>query len=183
MAQPIWNPHLFLIGGPPRTGKSSLARRLMTDRQVPFVSTDMLLHMLRFLDRAPSGDYTGSPRIPANALLELAKSAIWTLDPPEYTIEGDDVGPHAVPAFRNVATTAACFLGNEEATAGSLAESGGWAAQVDAKELDEWAATIRAGSAELRASCQTLRLPYFDISTGQEAALHAAYHALVDTEG
>lgn len=180
MSHPAWNPRIFLIGGPPRTGKSSLARRFMTDRHVPFVSTDMLLHMLRSLGGAPAGDYSGSPRIPVNALLDLAKSAIWTLDPPDYTIEGDDLDPHMVAEFRKIATTAACFLGNEQATAQSLGESGGWAAQLSHHELAEWAATIRTTSVDLSTSCRALRLPYFDISTGRSEALRAAYRALVD---
>ena len=33
---------VYLIGGPPRSGKSVLARRLTADRAIPFIPTDLI---------------------------------------------------------------------------------------------------------------------------------------------
>ena len=38
---------LYLIGGPPRVGKSSLAQRLLTLDQIPWLPTDVLRTVLR----------------------------------------------------------------------------------------------------------------------------------------
>lgn len=38
---------LYLIGGPPRMGKSTLARLVLTENKIPYVSTDGLTVMLK----------------------------------------------------------------------------------------------------------------------------------------
>ena len=42
---------LYLVGGPPRVGKSALGRRMMERRRIPWLSTDVVRTVLRTLDR------------------------------------------------------------------------------------------------------------------------------------
>jgi len=41
------NAMIYMIGGPPRTGKSSLAQLIMKNYQIPYVSTGGLTAMLK----------------------------------------------------------------------------------------------------------------------------------------
>ena len=42
---------LYIVGGPPRVGKSALGRRVMEDRGVPWLSTDIVRTVVRSADR------------------------------------------------------------------------------------------------------------------------------------
>ena len=59
---------VYLIGGPPRCGKSVLARRLTAERAIPFIPTDLIWAVIEVSQpewRTPM--HKGPDRIPAAA--------------------------------------------------------------------------------------------------------------------
>jgi hypothetical protein len=109
---------LYLVGGAARAGKSTLARRLVAQHQVPYFSLDVLLMGLARAWPQCGVDPDLPPQQGAAHLWPLIRAlAVNLLEEtpthPTYLLEGDLLLPREVAAFREAypGAVAACFLG------------------------------------------------------------------------
>lgn len=164
---------VYLVGGPGRVGKSSLAQRLLLSDGIAWLPTDVLRTVLRRvlpeLDELDQGDASGA------AVGELMYPHIeqavevCSEEAEQFLIEGPDIMPAMVGRLSAALpgiTIRACFLGNARFSGNDLASYRGpkpqhqGASQV---ELDATAAWVRQESDYYRRECARLVLPYVDV--------------------
>ncbi len=176
---------VYLVGGPGRVGKSSLAQRLLLSDGIPWLPTDVLRTVLRRvlpeLDELDQGD------VPAAAVSELMyphlEQAVEVCgeEAEQFLIEGPDIVPAMVARLSAAVpgiTVRACFLGNSRFSGNDLASYRGPKPQhedASRAELEVAAAWIRAESEHYRSECARLVLPYVDV--GDLGLLSAAVAA------
>lgn len=180
---------LYVVGGPPRVGKSALGRSIMASRRIPWLSTDILKTVLRIvvrdIDELDRGH--ADPDLVAERMYpHLERAADVALDQSErFLIEGAEWFPrHVAPlsAALEEASVRACFLGNATYSHEDLAAYQGvnrWHDRVDEKErqgMPEW---IRRWSDRLRAECAEIGQPYIDVGEmGFDEAVTSAERSL-----
>jgi hypothetical protein len=109
---------LYLVGGASRAGKSRLARKLLTERQIPYFSLDILMMGLRSgypaygLDPETSAVVRGEhlwPIVRAMAVNILEEALVH----PAYLLEGDELLPRHVSELCQAypGQVRACFIG------------------------------------------------------------------------
>jgi hypothetical protein len=164
---------VYLVGGPARVGKSSLAQRLLRSDGIAWLPTDVLRTVLRRvlpqLDELDQGD------VPAEAVGEAMYPHIeqavevCSEEAERFLIEGPDIVPSMVgrllAALPGV-TVRACFLGNVGFSGDDLASYRGPKPRHEGAsraELDATAAWIRRDSDYYRRECARLGLPYVDV--------------------
>jgi putative acetyltransferase len=165
-----------ILGGAMRTGKGILARRLLRELQMPYLSLDVLKMGLFNGVPAFGMDPEAPGPVVAEKLWPLMRAMCVNMIETEvyYLIEGEILPRHAAElAQAYPGLVCACFLGYTEATpAQKLREirafSGypnDWMADLsDAEALG----AIQEGiefSRYLRAECARYGFPYFDTST------------------
>lgn len=108
---------LYILGGAPRSGKSMIARRFVSEKQIPFFCIDFLITSLQEI---PSlGIKHGQPFISKSEklwpfvkplLVELIKES------PNYLIEGDGILPIQIAELLKVYPddVKVCFVGFSE---------------------------------------------------------------------
>jgi hypothetical protein len=182
--------YVFLVGGPGRVGKSSLAHRLLLSDGIPWLPTDVLRTVLRRvlpeLDELDQGD------VPGTAVGDLMYPHIeqavevCSEEAEQFMVEGPEIVPAMVPrlaAALPTVTIRACFLGNTRFSGDDLAGYRGPKPQhagATRTELDAAAAWIRHESGLLRRGCGRLSLPYVDVGDlGFEAAMMEARRHLL----
>jgi hypothetical protein len=172
---------LYVVGGPPRVGKSALGRRMLDRRGIPWLSTDILRTVLRTvvqeIDRVDRGNC--DLHVLATTMYpHLERAANVALDQSQtFLMEGVEWLPRHVPALslalENVAVRG-CFLGHLTYSSDDLAAYQGlsrWHALVSE---DEWRAMpgwIREWSERLRIECLDFGQPYVDVG---EIGFHQA---------
>jgi len=105
---------LYILGGAPRCGKSIIARRFVSERNISYFSTDFLIESLE--KGAPQLNIKFGPFIPKAEkvwpiLNYLMKGIVeWT---ESYLIEGDSLLPKYLSTFqkRNKNKVSCCFVG------------------------------------------------------------------------
>jgi hypothetical protein len=181
---------VYLVGGPGRVGKSSLAQRLLRSDGIAWLPTDVLRTVLRRvlpeLDELDQGD------VSAAAVGELMYPHIEQAvevcgeEAERFLVEGPDIVPSMVPrlsaALPGIAIRA-CFLGHVRFSGEDLASYRGPKPQHEGasrSELDAAAAWIRRESDYFRGECARLVLPYVDVGgLGFDAAMVEARHYLL----
>jgi len=183
-------PRVYLVGGPARVGKSSLAQRLLLSDGIPWLPTDVLRTVLRRvlpeLDELDQGD------VPAAAVSELMYPHIeqavevCSEEAERFLVEGPDIVPSMVPRLSAALPRIiirACFLGNARFSGDDLASYRGPKPQHEGAsraELDVTAAWIRHESDRYRSDCARLVLPYVDVGDlGFRAAMIEARRHLL----
>jgi hypothetical protein len=181
---------VYLVGGPARVGKSSLAQRLLLGDGVPWLPTDVLRTVLRRV--LPQLDELDQGNVSAAAVGELmypyiARAVeVCSEEAEQFLIEGPDIVPSMVSRL-SVAlpgtTIRACFLGNARFSGDDLACYRGPKPQHEGAsrvELDATAAWIRQESDRYRLACARLLLPYVDVGElGFDAAMITARRHLL----
>src|SRR6266571_2971445 len=143
---------LYLVGGAPRVGKSSLAQRLLETDGIPWLPTDVLRTVLRRV--LPELDAVDQDPVDAWRLAEF-------------------MYPHIEQAAEVCAEEAECFLieGFELSPSYPLRLR---------TALGEAAAWIRRWSRQLREECGAAGVPYVDVGElGFEAAMRQARRLLL----
>jgi hypothetical protein len=176
---------LLIIGGPGRTGKGILSRRLMAETGQPYLSLDVVKMGLASGVPSYGMDPDASTRAVAEKLWPLVRAMAINMLETEvhYIVEGEILPGHAVElAERFPGQVRACFLGyaevEPERKLREIREFSGlpndWTVgEPDASVLDVIHASI-AFSRELRDECARYNLPYFDTSQDFSAALDRA---------
>ena len=183
-------PRLYLVGGPPRVGKSSLARRLLALDGIPFLPTDVLRTVLRRV--LPELDAIDQDPVEPRRLAEFMyphieqAAEVCAEDAECFLIEGFDPSPSYLPRLQAAlpqAEVRGCFLGHGSFSIKDLAGYRGPKPQhrgAAREELGEAAAWIRRRSRQLREECGAAGVPYVDVGElGFEAAMRQARRLLL----
>jgi hypothetical protein len=181
---------VYLVGGPARVGKSSLAQRLLLGDGIAWLPTDVLRTVLRRV--LPELDDLDQGDVPAAVVGELMYPHIEQAvevcgeEAEQFLIEGPDIVPSMVARLSAALpgiTIRACFLGNVGLSGGDLASYRGPKPQhedASRAELDAAAAWIRRDSDYYRCECARLGLPYVDVGgLGFDAAMTEARRHLL----
>ena len=184
---------LYLVGGPPRVGKSALAQRLLEANGIAWLPTDVVRTVLRRV--LPELDAVDQDPVDIGRLAELMyphieqAAEVCAEEADQFLIEGFELSPsHPARLQATLAgiTVRACFLGHHTFSAGDLACYRGPKPQreeeLSAAELDQAAAWIRQRSRQLRHECQAEGQRYIDVgAVGFHDALQQARRHLLGT--
>ena len=181
---------VYLVGGPARVGKSSLAQRLLLSDGIPWFPTDVLRTVLR--EVLPELGALDQGNVSATAMSELMYPHIekavevCSEEAEQFLIEGPDIVPSMIPRLSAAlpgTTIRACFLGNVHLTGDDLAGYRGPKPQHEGAsraDLDLTAAWICQESGQYRVECTRLLLPYVDVGDlGFDAAMVEARNHLL----
>jgi hypothetical protein len=183
---PVVGRVLYLVGGAPRVGKSSLAQRLVATHGIPWLPTDVVRTVLRRVVAdigAVDQDPVDAERLAQVMYPHIEQAAeVCVEEADRFLIEGFELSPFYPDRLRKALDgiqVRACFLGNETFSAADLAAYRGPKPQHEQQatdaELSEAAAWIRRRSRQLRAQCHAVGLPYVDVGElGFEAAMRQA---------
>ena len=181
---------LFLIGGAARSGKTLIARRLLSKHRVPCFCIDYFVSALE----------QGAPElgISLEAPNEERARIVWPrIEPmlrnivemePAYTVEGGSLWPQGVRALMDEYGDAvrACFLGfaasTPEIKLRDIRQYGGgvddWLRDHSDAYVLKLMAEMIAFSRYLRNACRALDLPYFDVSDDFTRQVERAYRSI-----
>jgi hypothetical protein len=186
----IGNHTLYLVGGAPRVGKSSLAQLLLEIDGIPFLPTGVLRTVLRRV--LPELDAIDQDPVDALLLAEFMylhieqAAEVCVEEAKCFLIEGFELSPSYVARLRTTLAQAdvhGCFLGNGSFSIEDLAGYRGPKPQhrgASHAELAAAAAWIRGRSKQLREQCGDLGVPYVDVGElGFKAAMRQARRLLL----
>lgn len=171
---------IYLVGGPPRVGKSTLALIALEEAGIPYCSTDMIVGMLEVA--APQlgvrhGFHAGKAESMAGLLTHFVCCADIGND--VYLVEGDVITPSFVRLITpQVSAVRSVFLGNTGLTVEDLRLSPDWLEASDASEYDHVRRQVVDRSRELRAQCDELGCTYIEMSGDRDAGFATALAAL-----
>jgi len=182
---------LYLVGGAPRVGKSTLAHRLLVEDGIPWLPTDVIRTVVRRV--LPELDALDQGQVDVEPVAEVMYSHIeqaaevCAQEAARFLIEGFELAPWyrgRLQAALAGIEVRACFLGHESFTAMDLAGYHGPKPQhehtMSLEELEGEAVWIRTRSRRLRTECREIGLPYIDVGeAGFETALSQARNALL----
>jgi len=179
---------VYLIGGPPRCGKSVLAHRVTTGHAIPFISTDLIWAVVEMSQpewRTPM--QKGPDRIPAAAKMfePYLERAITFLQPARHPcgIEGEVITPETAARLSSNDDLRAVFLVRSSVTAADIADSRGpnpWLEAAPPDLVSIVTAEVRSWSEHVQSACRRLSLPCFDVSGDFERAMADAASALMN---
>jgi hypothetical protein len=178
---------VYLIGGPPRCGKSALARRLTTGHGIPFIPTDLIWALVAV--NQPEWRTVmqkGPDRIPAAAkmfepYLERAISFLQPVRQPTG-IEGEVITPETTARLAAECELRAVFLVRSSATAADIADARGpnpWLETSPLEVVAKVTSEVLSWSTYLRSACRQLDIPCVDVSGDFERAMADAANALI----
>jgi hypothetical protein len=181
---------LYFLGGASRAGKSKLARRLLAERHVPYLSTDVL--MMGFANGLPEFgiDPDGPDIAVGEKLWPLIQGMSVNLleNDVAYLVEGAALLPKYVSQMvdRYAPSVRACFIGYAEAEPSRKlddirrygGESNDWVADHTGDQILALVAEMIEYSTYLRAECAHCNLTYIDGSLDFQDALDQAFHCL-----
>lgn len=186
---------LFLVGGASRSGKTLIARRILAEKQIPYLSLDWL--MMGFNDGIPEYGihHLLWPNEIAEKMAPFLQGMIncMLVDGMDYVIEGEAMLPEHVAAWaeKNPAGVKAVFVGYTEIDAtkktAQVKEFGGkdndWLTGKSDQYISEHVENMIAYSKMIKDGCEKHGLPYIDTSEDFLAAIRAATDLLVGDPG
>jgi hypothetical protein len=182
---------IYLVGGAPRAGKSSLAQRLLAVDGIPWLPTDVIRTVVRRV--VPEVDAIDQDPVDAAALGEVMyphieqAAEVCAEEADRFLIEGFELAPSYPMRMRAAlgdTEIRACFLGHGSFSAGDLAGYRGPKPQSESGlspgQLREAVSWIRQRSRQLAQECADLRVPYVDVgAAGFPAAMAEARRLLL----
>ncbi|MEZ4863610.1 MAG: hypothetical protein R3C14_19980 [Caldilineaceae bacterium] len=174
---------LYLIGGAPRAGKSILGQQLATQLQLSWISTDLLVQVLK------AKDVAGAPTQWDASPAAITKKAEWFFPCLErfvwgaqsladgYIIEGVDFLPGQVVQLATHYPLRSIFLGCEKMTLDRFdrfpGRSRGYAALPEEMRR-QFAQDVPRWSTFVRQETTRFGVPYLDMSDNFQARLQEA---------
>ena len=174
---------IYLIGGTPRVGKTTLARMIMERKHVPFVPADALTHAL---DQTypqlgiRSGEWADIPDKFFPFLKEFVRTSGWNLK--DYTIEGDSFFPEHVKKLSEEFKIRSVFLGTSDTNLELIkgpATHDDWVSELSEEKQKEMPAWFMSISEMFKKESEKYQIPYLDVALGREQILESAYKELV----
>jgi len=177
---------LYMIGGAPRSGKTTLARRMLAEHGVPYFSIDTLIASLASA-QPELGMRVSDPALKRMEIVwptirKVASDVMQSGD--DLLLEGDVLLPKHLIEFGHSTNTGikACFIGYadvdpvkklraiREHAAGGI----DWTEELDDARLFNLIGELRTFSEYLRRECCHYKIPYFDGSTCFASAIRDA---------
>lgn len=171
---------IYLVGGPPRVGKSTLALIALEEAGIPYCSTDMIIGMLEVA--APQlgvrhGFHDGKAESMTGLLTHFVCCADIGND--AYLIEGDVVTPAFAELIApQLSEMHAVFLGNSMLTLDDLRHAPDWLENSEPAEYETVQREVVARSLALKSECERLGQVYVEMGADRNAAFAAALKAL-----
>ena len=182
---------LFLVSGASRSGKTLIAKKLLADRQIPYLSLDWL--MMGFNDGIP--DYGIHHLLWPNEIAEKMEPFLrgmigsMIVDGMDYVIEGEAMLPRSVADFveEYPGKIRAVFVGYTEIEVEdkvALVKTHGdaendWLTKKSDDYIRDHIGNMVAYSRMIRNECKKHGLSYFDTSDDFSGAIGAATDFLV----
>ena len=182
---------LFLVTGASRSGKTLIARKVLADKQLPYLSLDWL--MMGFNDGIP--EYGIHHLLWPNEIAEKMRPFLLGMidsmfvDGMDYLIEGEAMLPQSVAGLveKYPGKIRAVFLGYTEISATDkvalVKKHGGgendWLTNKSDDYIRDHVENMIAYSKMIRAGCEEHELPYFDTSADFLGTMDAAIDFLV----
>ena len=182
---------LFLVGGTSRSGKTLIARKILADKQIPYLSLDWL--MMGFNDGIP--EYGIHHLLWPNEIAEkmapflLGMIDSMLVDGIDYVIEGEAMLPQLVADLieKNPGKVKAVFVGYTEITVkdkvAQVKKHGhgenDWLANQSDEYIRDHVGNMIAYSKMIKDGCERHGLSYFDTSGDFLGAIEAATGFLV----
>jgi hypothetical protein len=171
---------LFLVSGTSRSGKTLIAKKILADNQVPYLSLDWL--MMGFNDGIPEFAERMAP-----FLLGMIDSML--IEGMDYVIEGEAMLPQTVAglAEKHPGKIKAVFVGyteiNVEDKVALVKEHGDgendWLTNESDEYISDHVGNMIAYSKMIKNECEKHGLPYIDTSEDFLVAIEAATDFLV----
>ena len=182
---------LYLVSGTSRSGKTRIARKILADRQIPYLSLDWL--MMGFNDGIPGYGihHLLWPNEIAEKMWPFLRGMIDSMlvDGMDYVIEGEAMLPGLIAGLveKHPGRIRAVFVGYteidvEDKVALVKAYSDGendWLTTKPDEYIRDHVGNMIAYSKTIRKGCEQHGLPYFDTSGDFPAAIDAATDFLI----
>jgi hypothetical protein len=173
---------IYLIGGTPRVGKSTLASLILERNKIPVLSTDVIRNLIDF---APTK--IGIKDLPVERkseaffpyFLQLLK--ILQNKYTHYVIEGDLFTPQQLTAIQETIRFKCCFLGTSNITLDDLKKiktEHDWVSRFSEEEQQKLPKRFIKRSAVTKMEAEKNNFPYFDIYPDRDKAIEAGYDSL-----
>lgn len=177
---------LYIIGGAPRSGKTTLARRMLAEHGLAYFSIDALIAILVALE-PQLGMQVSDPALKRMEVVwptirKLASDVLRSRD--DLLLEGDVLLPKHLMEFGDGARVGikACFIGYADvepakklrAIREHAAVGADWTEELDDARLLNLIGEFRTFSEYLRSECCHYKIPYFDGSTYFTSAIRDA---------
>ena len=172
---------IFIVGGPCRTGKTTLGSMLHRALGVSPVPTDALVWMLQ-LGAPQLGVRHGARFDKAERLFPFLAAFVdaYTAGDKTLILEGDAVAPEHASGLAGRHQVQACFLGHRQALPNDLTMDLGWASGHSREQLQRLAQFVALSSERTAKDCRRMGWPYFDVGErGRAAALTEALETLL----
>jgi shikimate kinase len=181
---------IYVIGGVPRTGKTTLGVRLANELAISNLETDHFRAMF-------NADPTSNIGYKAGASIEEVTLALrpylesllgaMTVSGGGVIINGEAIQPEMVTESPSADRIQACFLGigDPESSFNAIrqhANQGDWTQTKTDGELRRILGKYAARSEKIEETCARLSLTYFDVSADFRGTHEAAFASLTGTE-
>ena len=182
---------LFLVSGASRSGKTLIARKLLADKQIPYLSLDWL--MMGFNDGMP--EYGIHHLLWPNEIAEKMRPFLlgmidsMLVEGMDYLIEGEAMLPQSIAELieKNPGRIRAVFLGYTEIDVTdkvALVKKHGdaendWLTNKPDEYISDHIGNMIAYSRMINNGCDKHGLPYFDTSEDFLGAIEAAIDYLL----
>lgn len=178
-----------MLGGASRSGKTLLARRAVSEKQIPYFPLDALLGSLVYGAPQMGIRYEDSFTDRSNKLWPITKQMIKMLlnEEQSYLIEGDSILPAQVSELMaQQASVRSCFVGYgglsgaEKLSLVRQHHRGevDWTKEIPDKDLLPMIETMIDFSKYIKEECMRHKIEYFDISHDFQGSQDAAFQYL-----
>ncbi|MDO8497404.1 MAG: hypothetical protein Q7S61_02560 [bacterium] len=180
---------LYLIGGAPRVGKSTLAKLILERNKIAYVDADWIVHMLMFA--APQlgvkvfSDFNEHEfkKKAVNFypfLFQFVKYNQPVVD--HYVIEGDSFLPEHVLKLQKEFQVKTCFLGTSKLKPETLlnnpSKNDWWIKKLNSQQLNDLCKWIMNMSNFLEKECTTYKITYIDVAKNHREQIEKTYQYL-----
>ena len=177
------NNMLYFIGGPAKVGKSKLAERLLQDRKIPFLPTDIIMVLLK--ENGIDNFNTNNPADLFFKYLEPISKHLPYLRS-DFCIEGNGFEPRHLKKLekKGLVDFKACFMGMSEVDLESILRHAGpetWLlTEVSEEERQKYPAFLVEQSKKVEEQCKEFNFPYIDLAHDYEKQFNEAFRLLTD---
>jgi hypothetical protein len=184
-------PAIYVIGGLPRTGKTSLCTRLGQTLGVNYFETD---HLRAMFDADPASRLGYSAGTKIKTVTRLLRPYLEQLidchamNGLSWAVNGEAIQPAMVGTSPHAAMIRSCFLGlsDPEQSFANIREHAterDWTRNLPDDQLRNILDKYARRSGKLSAQCAEWNLPYFDVTNDFTGAHAQAYIALTQPGG